>query len=256
MRIDVYLFENGIAESRSKAQDMIKSGAVYIDGKQVTKPSYDITDGSVEIKGDLMPYVGRGGLKLEHALDFFGIDVSGLTAADIGASTGGFTDCLLQRGAAKVYAIDSGSGQLHAKLRTDKRVVSMENFNARVLKSVDIGGRVPLAVMDVSFISQTALYRAVSDILEDNGVLISLIKPQFEVGRQNVGKNGIVKDKKLYQTVINDLRYSASLYGLNMKAYTESPIKGGDGNTEFLALFVKAAKGGKDQYENDSDSTE
>ena len=255
MRTDIYLFENGFAESRSKAADMIRSGIVYIDCKQVTKPSYDITGGNVEIKGAVMPYVGRGGLKLEHALDHFGIDVSGLTVADIGASTGGFTDCLLQRGAARVYAIDSGSGQLHAKLRSDSRVISMESFNARNLNVDDIGGRVPLAVMDVSFISQSALYGAVSEILEDNGVFISLIKPQFEVGRQNVGKNGIVKDKKLYQTVTNHLKYQASLHGLNMQAYTESPIKGGDGNTEFLALFVKAANGGREQFENDSYST-
>jgi len=239
MRIDVLLVQKSIAESRNKAQEMICSGLIYCDGRLITKPSFDADERcKIEIRGETMKFVGRGGLKLEGALDRFGISVNGLICADIGASTGGFTDCLLQRGAAKVYAIDSGRGQLHEKIKSDDRVISYEGFNARELTEAQTNGKVDLVVMDVSFISQSLLYGAVCKILKPGGMFVSLIKPQFEAGRSHVGKNGIVKDKKVHRAVIDKLSADAKGRGLIMTGVAESSVKGGDGNTEYTAYFI------------------
>jgi 23S rRNA (cytidine1920-2'-O)/16S rRNA (cytidine1409-2'-O)-methyltransferase len=197
----------------------------------------------VELKDGGLKYVGRGGLKMEGAMNAFSLDVRGKTCVDIGASTGGFTDCLLQNGARKVYAVDCGSGQLHPTLLKDERVVNIENFNARNLDEAALGERCDLAVMDVSFISQTLLHKATSDVLNENGIFISLIKPQFEVGRENIGKGGIVKDKKAHKTAIENVIKSARTHGLALVKIAVSPIKGGDGNKEYLALFKKSSEG-------------
>ncbi len=243
-RLDLYLFENGLAQSRSLAAKLVRAGLVRVEGKVIKKPSYPVSpEDRVDVeKGDLTKYVSRGGLKLEAALSAFQISPSGLQCADIGASTGGFTDCLLQNGAAKVYAVDSGSSQLHESLRGREEVISMENTNARFLDEGSFG-KVDLVVMDVSFISQRLLYPAVAKILKQGGAFISLIKPQFEVGRENVGSGGVVRNEKARLACIEALLLAAKKYGLEMKATIPSPITGGDGNTEYLALFQFAEKG-------------
>ena len=253
MRIDVYLTEQGFAESRQKAKNMLEAGNIFINGEQVRKASFRIPDGEepvVEVRGEVMPYVSRGGLKLAAALQEFSVRPEGLRAVDFGASTGGFTDCLLQNGAALVYAVDSGRGQLHPKLAADPRVVSMEGFNARNLTLGDIGG-VPcdIAVADLSFISQTKIYDAVSDVLKEGGRFISLIKPQFEAGRAYLNKNGIVTDRRVHERVCEMIRAEAFAHGLMCRGMTTSPIEGGDGNREYLALFVKESVK-RDETEN------
>lgn len=242
MRIDKYLFEKGFAQSRQKAKETVEAGLVYIDGKAVNKPSYefDPETKTVEVKGKPYVYVSRGGVKLEHALKSFNISVDGLVCADIGSSTGGFTDCLLRSGAKKVFAIDSGTDQLHESLRDDSRIVIMENFNARNLSVSVLGETVNIAVCDLSFISQTHIYAPVADILKDSGLFVSLIKPQFEAGREHLSKGGIVRDKKVHKRVIDSLIASASSHRLYCKGLAVSPIQGGDGNTEYLALFEKS----------------
>ncbi len=257
MRADVYLAEKGLCQSRSRAQSDISSGRLYVNGKCVTKSSFDISDGdTVELRGEDMPYVGRGGLKLKGALDVFGKEVftqekgvfrvsghvfcpNGKICADIGASTGGFTDCLLQNGAKRVYAIDCGSGQLHESLVSDPRVVNIENFNARELNASVTDGRVDVAVMDVSFISQTLILPAIYNILKDGGELISLIKPQFEAGKSALGHKGIVKNDKYRISAVKNVILAARALGFALAGLAGSPIKGGDGNTEYLAYFVK-----------------
>ena len=229
-------------KSRTKAKEAIKNGGVKVNGKQCVLPSFEVGDSdevTVEALND--KYVSRAGYKLEKALDEFEIDVSGMTALDIGASSGGFTDCLLQRGAKKVYAIDVGSSQLDASLLNDGRVVSRENTNAKTLKKSDFDSEIDIIVMDVSFISQRKLYPNAADILSKGKIFVSLIKPQFELGRQNIGKGGIVKDARLFQPLINEIAECAAGYGFKLIRTIESPIKGGDGNTEFLALFIKEA---------------
>ncbi|MBO5778391.1 MAG: TlyA family RNA methyltransferase [Clostridia bacterium] len=240
MRLDKYLAENGFADSRTRAAQMIAAGLIQVNGILQKKPSYDLPDDAVvEVVGELLPYVSRGGLKLKGALDTFGISPKGMISADIGASTGGFTDCLLQEGAIKVYAIDSGKDQLHEKLRGDSRVVSMESFNARNLTLTHLGEAVDIAVTDVSFISQTLLHGAIASILKDGGIFLSLIKPQFEVGRENLGKGGIVKNPKARREAARRVMTSAMTVGLAPIAITVSPITGGDGNIEYLAYFRK-----------------
>lgn len=242
MRLDLFLVDGAYAESRQKAQRLIKSGCVSVDGKKVTKPSEDI-DPDKEHSVDIIKtaderYVSRGGLKLEGALNAFNVSPEGLICVDIGASTGGFTDCLLQNGAKRVYAFDSGSSQLHPKLKSDERVISREGFNARYITPEDVGEAVELTVMDVSFISQTMLIPALSRLLKPNGIFITLVKPQFEAGRGALGKNGIVKrreDKLLAVMRVLDCAYDN---GLSFGGLIPSPIKGGDGNEEFLALFA------------------
>ena len=240
MRIDVYLTEKGYAQSRKRAQDLIEGGCVSVDGKKITKSSYQIEEGEHEIlvENDLA-YVSRGGLKLEAALDVFSPNIEGLTALDIGASTGGFTHCMLSRGAKKVFAVDSGSGQLAKALREDPRVISMERFNARNLCSADLGGElVDLIVMDVSFISATYIIPQFKLLLKENGHAICLIKPQFEVGRAMLGKGGIVKDPKAHRAAVERVMASGIASGLVPTGLIPSPVKGGDGNREFLICFA------------------
>jgi len=238
MRADIYLFSNGHANSRSHAKALIEEGSVKIDGKVIDKASFDITDSEhfIEIT-DTQKFVSRGGLKLEAALDVFEIDVKGKRAIDIGASTGGFTDCLLNRGAERVVCVDSGVGQLHPKIASDKRVTNIEKYNARELSTEIIPEGADIAVMDVSFISQTLILPRIKGVLKENGCLISLIKPQFEAGRAAIGKGGIVKDKKDRLAAILRVRDSASSVGLYMMGLIISPITGGDGNIEFLGYF-------------------
>ncbi len=247
MRLDLYLTENGYAPSRQRAKSMIESGAVEIDGATVTKPSFSVTCGehSVSVKDPLI-YVSRGGLKLEAALDAFSVDPQGLVALDIGASTGGFTDCLLQRGALRVYAVDAGEKQLAKKLLDDPRVVSYEHLNARALTPEQIGGNtVDLAVMDVSFISSTYIIPRIPALLGGKGCFISLIKPQFEVGRGMLGKGGIVKDPAAHLAAITRVYDCAVSCGFSLFGLILSPIKGGDGNREFLAGFELSGCGEK-----------
>ena len=237
MRLDLYLSEKGLAKSRSRAAELISGGFVTVDGKCVTKPAYDVDDSNaVEITGEEHGFVGRGGIKLDGALTKFGIDVSGMTCADIGASTGGFTDCLLKRGAAHVYSVDSGHGQLDESLRLDPRVINIEGCNARYLDQTVIPEKCDCSVCDVSFISQTLIIPAVTNILRDGGIYVALIKPQFECGRDAIGKGGIVKDKKQHIAAIRRVLSVAVQHGLAPQKLMRSTIKGGDGNTEFLFL--------------------
>ncbi|MBR6918355.1 MAG: TlyA family RNA methyltransferase [Clostridia bacterium] len=243
MRLDVYLVEHGLAKSRNYASDLIKGALVSVNGKITRKPSFDVTDGTVKVEGDLYSFVGRGGVKLDFALDSFGIDVTGMTAIDFGASTGGFTDCLLQRGAKLVFAVDSGHGQLDPRIACDKRVVNMEGVNARTIDRSLITAECDIAVCDVSFISQTLFAKNVACVLSDGGLFVTLIKPQFECGREALGKGGIVKDKKYHNIAVRGVIDSASRHGLGCEGIVRSPVTGKDGNTEFLAYFKKGSRG-------------
>ncbi len=241
MRVDVYLSAAGYTPSRKKAQDLIDAGAVFIDGEQIRKSSALINheiEHEVRIE-QVFKYVSRGGMKLEAALDAFRINVNGKSAIDVGASTGGFTDCLLQRGASRVVAVDAGYGQLHEKLRADPRVVCIEHFNARELSLDTVGEPVCVAVTDVSFISQTYIIPRISEVLRDGGVFVSLIKPQFEVGKQGLGKNGIVVSSAYRYLAVKRVVNCAVEYGFDCIGLIPSPITGGDGNREYLAYFVK-----------------
>jgi 23S rRNA (cytidine1920-2'-O)/16S rRNA (cytidine1409-2'-O)-methyltransferase len=232
-----------LAESRSKAQALVMAGVVLVDEQRVNKPS-DLVGphAEIRIKGGDDPatrYVGRGGLKLEAALRDFQIDVAGFNCLDVGASTGGFTDCLLQHGAEKVTAIDVGHNQIDWRLRTDARVDAREGINARYLKLDDFPEKFDLAVMDVSFISATKILPAIVPLLKEDARLITLIKPQFEVGRGEVGKGGIVRDSQKHARVIDEVNRAAEELGLRVTNVIESPIHGADGNLEFLALYEK-----------------
>lgn len=240
MRADLYLSQNGHTQSRQRARNLIEEGCVWIDGVKVEKPSLQIDDGDHTVKiHDPIRYVGRGGLKLEAALEQFGIDASGLRALDIGASTGGFTDCLLQHGAKRVFAVDSGENQLAQKLLTDERVVSLEHYNARNLDISDLGGTsVDLIVMDVSFISATYILPRFPSVMKAGAQAIVLIKPQFEVGKTMLGKGGIVKDARAHRYAVERVLDCARSVGLVPTKLIASPIFGGDGNREFLACFA------------------
>ena len=247
MRLDLYLYENGYAPSRQRAKVLIDAGQVYIDGVQRTKASFSVPEDTavtVEIRGEVMPYVGRGGYKMEGMLDGFSVNPRGFVCVDIGASTGGFTDCLLQNGAKQVYAVDSGSDQLTQSLREDARVTVMEQFNARALDDTHTNGKVDLCVCDVSFISLTKIFEPVTRVLSDYdpatkaGSFLALIKPQFEAGKEHIGKGGIVRDKKVYLRVIADLIRAAEEMELYCVSVLPSPILGGDGNREFIAHFA------------------
>lgn len=243
MRADLFLTEKGYVPSRKKAQMLIEDGKVSIDGHIVQKVSQQIHDGehSVEImQCDEVRFVGRGGLKLEAALDSFGIDARDKTALDIGASTGGFTDCLLQRGAKKVYAVDAGVGQLAKSLLENPAVVPIEKLNARTLAPEHIeNNRVDLIVIDVSFISATYIIPQFPALMTDGGEAVCLVKPQFEVGRAMIGKGGIVRDKAAHADAIQRVCTSAQAVGLTPIALIPSPIEGGDGNREFLLHLVR-----------------
>lgn len=240
VRADLYLAQHGYAKSRQRAQELIRKGLVFCNGKTVEKPSVQLYAGDdITVCGDVHGYVGRGGLKLAAALARFSIDPTGRRCCDIGASTGGFTDCLLQHGAAFVYAVDSGRDQLDPSLRADKRVCSLERCNARTLTADMLAGAVSLCVMDVSFTSAMPLFPAVARILCAGGDYILLIKPQFEVGRGNIGKGGIVHNRTAAVQSVRRLVAAAQTYGLFLHGLFPSPITGGDGNVEFLAQFQK-----------------
>jgi len=240
-RIDKLLVDRGLAESRTKAQAMIMAGVVLVNEQRVEKPSNQFdTNSSIRIKGGDDPtnrYVGRGGLKLEAALREFNLDVAGYVCLDVGASTGGFTDCLLQHGATKVVAIDVGHNQIDWRLRNDPRVEVREGVNARHLQPQDFSQKFDLAVMDVSFISATKVLPAIVPLLLDGGSIVTLIKPQFEVGRGEVGSGGIVRDATKRLRVTGEVNDYARALGLELVNMIESPIQGAEGNVEFLALY-------------------
>ncbi|HMT07125.1 MAG TPA: TlyA family RNA methyltransferase [Pyrinomonadaceae bacterium] len=241
-RIDKLLTERGLADSRTKAQAMVMAGIVLVDEKRVEKVSETFaSDAVIRIKGqtDETKYVGRGGLKLEAALREFDIDVSAFDCIDIGSSTGGFTDCLIKHGAQHVTAIDSGTNQLVWQLRTDERVDVREQTNARELKPADFDREFDLAVMDVSFISVTKLLVPTADLVKPDGRLIILIKPQFEVGRGEVGKGGIVRETEKHERVVAEVNSFAENIGLSVLGVIDSPITGAEGNKEFLACYAK-----------------
>lgn len=239
MRADLYLHKAGYAKSRESARKSIEAGLVYIDDKQVPKPAFDIditVRHAVRFE-ESCAFVGRGGLKLDFALNVFRLDPSGKICADIGASTGGFTDVLLRHGAKKVYAVDAGHGQLARELAEDPRVINLEGCNARYLTAEQIPEPLGFCVMDVSFISQTLIFPALSPLLCEDGVLVSLIKPQFEAGKSAVGKGGIVKKAADRYASALHIQQEAKKYGLYMTGLVRSPVTGGDGNLEYLAAF-------------------
>ena len=241
-RIDKLLVDRGLAESRTKAQAMIMSGVVLVNEQRVDKPSqlFD-TDSSVRVKGGDDPatrYVGRGGLKLEAALREFQIDVAGFACLDVGASTGGFTDCLLQHGAKRVVAIDVGHNQIDWRLRNDPRVEVREGVNARYLQPEDFARKFDLVVIDVSFISVTKVLPALVALITETGSIITLVKPQFEVGKGEVGSGGIVRDESKRLRAVEEVSNAASALGLKVVNVIESPIQGAEGNVEYLVHFV------------------
>ena len=239
MRLDLYIFEHQLANSRTDAKKLVIEGSVSVNGLSITKPAYDVSDDDdVFVDSSGHRYVSRGGFKLEGAISKFDISVEGAMALDIGASSGGFTDCLLQKGAAHVIAVDSGSNQIADCLRTDNRVTVKENYNARYMKSSDFDYAPTVIVMDVSFISATCIIPAIFEVAADNADFICLVKPQFEVGRAGVGKGGIVKDERLRKEALKKVIDSAEAIGFEYKASCLSPIKGGDGNIEYLVHFV------------------
>ncbi len=248
IRADIYLARFGYAKSRQSAKSLIEKGFAKIDGRTLEKPSEQIDEAvSHEVEVISERFVCRGALKLEGALEEFAIDVCGKVCIDVGASTGGFTDVLLSRGAKMVYAVDSGHGQLDASLAENENVVNVEGYNARYLNREDFPCLFDMAVMDVSFISQTYILGGIADILMPNGILVSLIKPQFEAGRAAVGKNGIVKKKEDREAALMRVISFAEEKGLFCKALMRSPIDGGDGNIEYLAYFTR----GKGEYNID-----
>lgn len=239
-RIDKLLVDHGFAESRTKAQALVMAGIVLVDEKRVEKPSESfLFESKIRLKGKTAEtrYVGRGGLKLEKALDECHIRPDEYVCLDVGASTGGFTDCLLQHGARKIISIDVGTNQIDWKLRNDSRVEVRENVNARYLKPEDFNESFDLIVMDVSFISVTKIIPALISLLKEDGKLIILIKPQFEVGKGEVGKGGIVRDKEKQEKVVSEVTRFAETCGLKVLNVIDSPILGADGNKEFLALY-------------------
>jgi 23S rRNA (cytidine1920-2'-O)/16S rRNA (cytidine1409-2'-O)-methyltransferase len=241
-RIDKLLVDRGLTESRAKAQALVMSASVLVDEQLVNKPSEKFsTEANIRIKArtDAPGYVGRGGLKLEAALREFAIDAREFVCLDVGASTGGFTDCLLQHGAGRVIAVDVGHNQIDWKLRSDPRVEVREGVNARYLTLADFDTRFDLITIDVAFISATKILPAVIPLLSDRGRIITLIKPQFEVGKGEVGKGGIVKDPAQHERVIAEVNSVATSLGLMVHAVIESPIKGADGNLEFLGLYER-----------------
>lgn len=235
-RLDVLLTEQGYADSRSKAQAIIMSGQVYVNGQKADKPgvSYEETV-QLEVRGAVCPYVSRGGLKLEKALRDFGVKPVGYVCSDSGASTGGFTDCLLQQGASKVYAIDVGYGQLDWKIRSDERVVVMERTNIRYVTPEQLGEPLDLSVVDVSFISLKIVLPTIKSLLKPTGQVLCLIKPQFEAGKEKVGKKGVVRDAGTHREVLDQFVQLADSLEFKILGLTFSPVKGPEGNIEFLA---------------------
>ena len=239
-RLDVLLVEKGLAESREKAKAILMAGIVYVDGNKEDKAGTTFApDVQIEVKGKTLPYVSRGGLKLEKAMQQFPITLSGKVCMDVGSSTGGFTDCMLQNGAVKVYAVDVGHGQLAWKLRNDPRVVCMEKTNIRYVTPEDIEERVEFSSIDVSFISLTKVLLPVKNLLTDKGQIVCLIKPQFEAGREKVGKKGVVRDRNVHEEVIEMVIAYAASIDLYPLALDFSPVKGPEGNIEYLLFLSK-----------------
>ena len=239
-RLDILLVEKGICESREKAKTNIMAGLIFVDGQRVDKAGEKVkVDADIVFKGEKLKYVSRGGLKLEKAMNTFGIDLTDKVCMDIGASTGGFTDCMLQNNASKVFAVDVGYGQFAWKLRTDERVVCMEKTNIRYVTPEDIGVALDFASIDVSFISLRTIMPAVKALLADKGEVVALIKPQFEAGRDKVGKKGVVRDKEVHLEVINTIINFLMENELNVLGLSYSPIKGPEGNREYLVYFTK-----------------
>lgn len=243
-RLDVLLVNKGLAESREKAKAIIMSGIVFVDGEREDKAGQNIdTEAMIELRGNTLKYVSRGGLKLEKAMDNFDVTISGKVCMDVGSSTGGFTDCMLQNGAVKVYAVDVGHGQLAWKLRQDERVVVMEKTNIRYVTPADIEEAVDFASIDVSFISLTKVLQPVRDLLTDEGQIVCLIKPQFEAGREKVGKKGVVRDKAVHMEVIEKVVAYAISIGFEALNLEFSPVKGPEGNIEYLLHIQKHMEG-------------
>ena len=241
-RLDILLVKRGLAESREKAKAVIMSGNVFVEGQREDKAGSAFSqEVQIEIKGNLLPYVSRGGLKLEKALARFDVNVKGKVCTDVGSSTGGFTDCMLQNGATKVFAIDVGRGQLDWKLRQDSRVVCMEKTNIRYVTPEDIGEPVDFSSIDVSFISLTKVLEPIRNYLKENGEIVALIKPQFEAGREKVGKKGVVREKSTHHEVIEKVAVYANSIGFEVKNIDFSPIKGPEGNIEYLIHLKKCS---------------
>lgn len=241
-RLDVLLVERGFADTRTKAQAIIMSGLVYVTGQKADKPGMSFDENcELEVRGATCPYVSRGGLKLEKALRDFGVDPTGYVCSDSGASTGGFTDCLLQQGASKVFAIDVGYGQLDWKIRSDPRVVVMERTNVRYVTPEQLGEPLDLSVVDVSFISLRIVLPVIKTFLKENaGQVLCLIKPQFEAGKEKVGKKGVVRDPAVHKEVLDDFVALTKEIGFKILGLTFSPVKGPEGNIEFLAHLTLA----------------
>lgn len=240
-RLDILLVRQGFAPSREKARAIIMTGNVFVDGQREDKAgaAFEESKIHIEVKGDTPKYCSRGGLKLEKAMQEFQISLSGMVCMDIGASTGGFTDCMLQSGASKVYSVDVGHGQLAWKLRNDERVVCMEKTNFRYMKPEDISDMLDFASVDVSFISLTKILIPARNLLKENGRMVCLIKPQFEAGREKVGKKGVVREPEIHEEVIRKIITYADMIGFEVKYLTFSPIKGPEGNIEYLVYLEK-----------------
>ena len=239
-RLDVLLTDKKIFDSRARAKAMIMAGKILVDGQRVDKAGTAVdVDAEIRVLGEELPFVSRGGLKLQKALDVFKIILSGKIAVDVGASTGGFTDCMLQHGAAKVYAIDVGYGQLAWKLRSNVQVVNMERTNIRNVTRADFFDELDFASIDVAFISLEKVLPIVFDVLKPSGEVVALIKPQFEAGREHVGKHGVVRDKKIHAAVIERILNFAAEIGFAVKGLSFSPVKGPEGNIEYLAYLSK-----------------
>lgn len=239
-RLDVMMVNRGLAESREKAKAIIMSGIVYVDNIKEDKAGSTFDEkAQIEVRGNTLKYVSRGGLKLEKAMDCFGVSLAGKVTMDVGSSTGGFTDCMLQNGAVKVYSVDVGHGQLAWKLRNDERVVCMEKTNIRYVTPDDIEDRIAFASIDVSFISLTKVLPPVKELLTDDGEIVCLIKPQFEAGREKVGKKGVVRDQKVHVEVVEMIVDFARQIGFKTLDLSYSPIKGPEGNIEYLLYITK-----------------
>lgn len=254
-RLDVWLVQSGLAASREKAKAIIMSGIVYVDGQKEDKAGacFDTEKQKVEVRGNTLAYVSRGGLKLEKALKVFPIDLQGKVCMDIGASTGGFTDCMLQNGASKVYSIDVGHGQLDWKLRNDERVVCMEKTNFRYLEKGSLPQEMEFASCDVSFISLSKILGPAYALLKDDSQMVCLIKPQFEAGREKVGKKGVVTDPTVQAEVVERILQIAKETGFHLLGLDYSPIKGPEGNIEFLLHMLKKEDGCDNELPNTMD---
>ncbi|MBQ5333087.1 MAG: TlyA family RNA methyltransferase [Oscillospiraceae bacterium] len=246
MRLDIYLSENGFVKSRETAKRMISEGGVSVNGSIVTKPSKEVCESDdIRLCAPLPKYVGRGGFKLEKALECFGLSVSGLVCMDIGASTGGFTDCMLQNGAEFVYAVDVGHGQLDEKLKSSPQVRNMEGVNIKDVSLSDFDKEIRFISVDVSFISLKKVIPKIYELLSENGSAVMLVKPQFECGRADIGKNGIVRSEKVHRAVLGDIISFCNSSGLSVIGADHSPIQGGDGNIEYLICAEKSGRTAK-----------